>query len=407
MLSTQQLLRTVQITTATLTLAGTAYAQVSGDIVKIGILTDLSGVYSDGSGKGNIYAAQLAIDDFGGKVLGKKIELVSADTQNKPDIASIKARQWLDVDGVDAMFDFPGSAVALAVQTLGRDKGAITVAVSAVSPVLYGKECSPTGFLWAADTYGIASVVAQALVKQGGDTWFFLTLDQGAGPVLQNDTTRFINAAGGKVIGSVRHPLNAPDFSSYIVQAQASKANVIAFANAGNDSVNAVKQANEYNLSQSGQKIAALVMGIGEVHAAGLDLAKGLYVAESFYWATDDATRAWTARWKAKGGVRPPNMFQAGTYSAVNHYLKAVQAAGTDNPKQVAAKMKELRVNDFYSKDLVVRDDGRVVRPMQLFQVKSKAESTAQWDYYKPAGGISGEQSIVPIEQGQCAFIKK
>lgn len=275
-------LRTAQVFALFLCFSGLVSAQVPDNVVKIGILTDLSGAYFDWSGKGNVFAAQLAIEDFGGKVLGKKIELVVSDTQNKADVASRTARKWLDVDGIDALFDFPGSAVALAVQNIGRDKGAITVAVSAISPIIYGKECSPTGFLWAVDTHGIASTVAEALLKQGGNTWYFLTVDQGAGPALQNDSTRLVTAAGGKVIGSIRHPINTPDFSAFIVQAQASKANVIAFANAGNDTVNSVKQANEYNVVQGGQKLATLVMSIGDIHATGLELTKGIYVTESF-----------------------------------------------------------------------------------------------------------------------------
>lgn len=373
--------------------------------LRIGVMEDMSGVYSDLAGKGSVVGAQLAIDDFGGKVLGRPIELLSADHQNKADIASSKAREWYGKDGVGLVVGLSNSAAALAVRNLSRGLGKIDIVSSAGSSDITGKQCSPTGFHWAFDTYALGKTVSTATVKSGGDTWYFITADYAFGHAAQRDATRFIEAAGGKVLGSVKTPVNIPDVASFLLQAQASKAKIVGLAMAGGDLVTTIKGAGEFGLVERGQKMAGLVIFITDVHSLGPKTTQGLLLASPFYWDLNDKTRAWSARFfKIMGKM--PSMTQVGTYSAVLHYLKAVQAAGTDEPGAVAAAMRALPVNDFWNKNVKVREDGRVLHDMHLFQVKSPAESKGPWDLYKPIATTSGDQAFRPINEGGCPFIK-
>lgn len=382
-----------------------AHAQTSNDAVKIGVINDRSGVFADVTGEGSVIAARLAIADFGGKVLGRPIELLTADHQNKADVAAGTVRRWIDVDGVDAIVDGGSSAAGLAIQDIARERKRIAMFSGPATSDLTGKACSPTGFHWTYDTYALAASTARALVAQGADTWFFITTDYAFGHALERDATRFITASGGKVVGGVRHPLNTADFSSFILQAQTSKAKIIGLANSGDDALNAIKQAAEFGVVAGGQKLGGLLLLINQIHGLGLQAAHGVTIAESFYWDVDDGTRAFSARFEA-AAKKKPNMIQAGVYSAVTHYLKAVQAAGTDDGPTVAAKMRELLVNDFMSKDVAIRKDGRVMRNMYLFEVKSPAESKGPWDYYKFISVVPGDQAFRPLAEGSCPLAK-
>ena len=373
--------------------------------IRIGVMEDMSGVYSDLAGKGSVVGAQFAIEDFGGKVLGRPIELLSADHQNKADIASTKAREWYQKDGVGLIVGLSNSAAALAVRNLSRGLGKIDIVSSAGSSDLTGKQCSPTGFHWVFDTYALGKTVSSATVKSGGDTWYFITADYAFGHAAQRDATKFIEAAGGKVLGSVKMPVNVSDVASFLLQAQASKAKIVGLAMAGGDLVTAIKGAGEFGLVARGQKMAGLVIFITDIHSLGPKTTQGLLLASPFYWDLNDDTRAWSNRFFKTMG-KMPSMTQAGTYSAVLHYLKAVQAAGTDEPKAVAAKMRALPVNDFWNKNVKVRDDGRVLHDMHLFQVKSPAESKGPWDLYKLIATTPGDQAFRPINEGECPFIK-
>jgi len=389
-------------------LVGTAQAQVSGETVKIGILNDQSGLYADIAGQGSVLAARMAIEDFGGTVLGKKIELVTADHQNKADIGSSIANRWIDTEGVDAIMDVPNSGVALAVQEIARTKKRVFVAVGPATSDLTGKACSGTGFAWMYDTFMLANGTGAALAKEGGDSWFFVTANYAFGQALERDTTAALKAAGGKVVGSVNFPLNSADFSSFLLQAQGSGAKVIGLASAGGDTINAIKQGHEFGIGASNdQRLAGLLVFLTDVHSLGLDIAKGLVLTESFYWDLDDGTRAWSKRFMDKFNGRAPTMIHAGVYSAVAHYLKSIEAAGTDESVAVAARMHALKVNDFASHDAVVREDGRVVRDAYLFQVKTPAESKAPWDYYKVLARIPAEQVTRPLAESECPLVKK
>ncbi|WP_238313992.1 ABC transporter substrate-binding protein, partial [Methylobacterium crusticola] len=363
-----------------LALAAQAQAQgqkgVSDGVVKIGILNDQSGVYADFGGRGSIEAARMAVEDFGGKVLDAPIQIVDADHQNKPDIASNVARQWYDTDKVDAIMELTTSSVALAVQGLSREKKKITIVDGAATTDLTGKQCSPYGFHWAYDTHALAVGTGGSLVETGGDAWFFLTADYAFGTALQADTSKYVEAKGGKVVGSVRHPLSAQDFSSFLLQAQGSGAKIIGLANAGLDTSNSIKQAAEFGIVQGGQRLAALLFTLAEVHGIGLKAAQGIVLTEGYYWDLDDQARGFAKRYMARFG-KMPSMIQAGTYSSVQHYLKAVRAAGTDETEAVAAKMRELPVDDFFGRGGKVQANGRMVHDMYLFQVKSPAESKA------------------------------
>ena len=378
-------------------LAGAAAAQgFQNDGVKIGVLTDMSGTYSDIAGQGSVVAAQMAIEDFGKQLNGKTVEVVSADHQNKADISSATARQWYDAEGVDAIFDLVTSATALAVREVARERGKIDMVSGAATTALTGKACSPTGFHWAYDTAALANGTGSATVKNGGDTWFFVTADYAFGHALEADTSAVIEKNGGKVLGSVRHPFPNSDFSSFLLQAQASGAKVIGLANAGQDTTNAIKQAAEFGIVESGQSLAALLMFISDVHSLGLPAAQGLLLTTGYYWDLDDESRPFAQRFFDKTG-KMPTMVHAGVYSSVLHYLKAVDAAGTDDGKTVAAKMHEMPVDDFFARNGELRVDGRLVHDMYLARVKKPDESTKPWDYFEIVATIPGDQAYKPL----------
>ncbi|MGL4261452.1 MAG: ABC transporter substrate-binding protein [Afipia sp.] len=386
---------------------GAAQAQVSDDAVKIGVLTDHSGGFAYLVGKHSVEATQMAVDDFGGKVLGKPITVVTADHQNKADIASAISRKWFETEGVDTITDVAGSAVALATQEIARSRGKVLLISGAATTELTGKACSETTSQWSYDTYAFAKGTASQVTKQGGDSWYFLTSDYAFGHSLQRDASRFVEASGGKVLGSVRFPFGSPDFSSFLLQAQASKAKVIGLAMSGADLLSAVKQAREFGIVQSGQNLASLVIYINDIEGVGLNVAQGLTLTTSFYWDANDETRAWAKRFMERSGGFIPNLITAGTYASVLHYLKAVQAAGTDEGKAVAAKMKELPVNDFYNKNVQIRADGRVMHKTFLMKVKSPADSKYRGDFYQQLAEMSGDESFKPLAESECPLVKK
>ena len=383
---------------------GAAQAQVSDDVVKIGVLNDMSSVYADGTGKGSVTAAELAIEDAGGKVLGKPIQLVSADHQNKPDIGSNIARTWYDTDKVDMIADVPTSSVALAVQTITRDKNRVLLIAGGGSSDLTGKACSPNGIQWVYDTYALAKVAAKGLVARGDDTWFFVTVDYAFGHALERDATEIVKAAGGKVLGSVRTPLGTQDFSSYLLQAQASGAKVIALASAGVDTQNTLKQGVEFGITPK-QKMAALLFNATDAFSLGQKAIQGLTVSEGWYWDQDDESRAFAKRFQAKMG-RMPTSIQAGVYSAVSHYLKAIEAAGTDAAPQVIAKMKATPVRDMYTKTGTIREDGRMAYDYSLVEAKTVAEQKDKWDVYKKVATIPAAEAFRPMSEGGCPLVK-
>ena len=400
------MLKTLLCGTALLALtAGAAHAQVSNNVIKIGVMNDRSGIYADLAGEGSAIAARLAAEEFGGKVAGAPIEIVVADHQNKADIAANTAREWLDTGNVDVIADVPNSAAALAVQGITKDKKRIFLMSGPGSTDLTGKDCSPYGFLWTWDNHAVASSTARALVEQGKKNWFFITADYAFGHSLEDETTKMVKQLDGKVAGNVRHPLGTADFSSYLLQAQASKADVIGLANAGGDTTNAVKQASEFGITQSGQSLAGLLLFITDVHALGLQAAQGLMLTTGFYHDMDDQTREWTKKFEAKAG-RKPTMVQAGVYSAVRHYLKAVEAVGSDDPDKVAAKMRETPVNDMFAKNGKIAANGRMFHDMYLAQVKAPGESKAPWDYYKIVKTIPAEQAFLDPAKSGCPLVK-
>ena len=372
--------------------------------LKIGVMDGFSGVYGDLTA-GEVEAMQMAIEDVGGKVNGRSVEILSADHQTKPDVGASIARKWYDVDGVKMITGLGTSSVALAVRKVSQEKGQIDINTGAASADLTGPACSETGAHWVYDTYALAHVTGDAMVKAGGDTWFFLTADYAFGHALERDVTEVVKAAGGKVLGSVKHPLSTQDFSSFLLQAQSSKAKVIGLANAGQDTINSIKQAGEFGIVKGGQKLAGLLVFATDVQSLTLPVAQGLVLTESFYWDLNDETRAWTKRYRAKKD-RLPSMLTAGVYSSTLHYLKAVQAAGTDEPKAVMAKMRELPVNDVMTKNGKLREDGRLVRDMYLFEVKSPAESKGKDDIYKLLATVPGDKAYRPLAEGKCPFIK-
>jgi branched-chain amino acid transport system substrate-binding protein len=386
---------------ASLLFAASASAQAP---LRIAVLEDLSGVYADLTA-GNIEATRMAVEDFGGKVLGRTVEVLSADHQNKADVASSVARKWYDLDDVKMITGLGNSAIALAVQKVAEEKKRNDIVVTAASTDLTGKACTPYSVHWAYDTYALAQTIGNAVVKSGGDSWFFLTADYAFGHALERDVAELVKKNNGKVVGQVRHPLNTQDFSSFLLQAQSSKAKIIGLANAGGDTINSIKQAGEFGIGSGGQKLAGLLVFITDVNSLGLKAAQGLYLAESFYWDMNDETRAWTAKFRKRKNVIP-SMLAAGSYGSTLHYLKAVQAAGTDDPETVVKKMKELPVNDFYTKNGKVREDGRVIRNMYLFQVKTPGDSKGDGDYYKLISTVPGEEAFRPLKDGGCPFIK-
>ena len=377
--------------------ATAVHAQVSDDVVRIGVLNDQSGLYADLGGPGSVVAARMAVEDAGGSVLGKPVEIVFADHQNKSDIGVAVARQWFDVGKVDMAIGFDNSAVALAVEQLAAEHNRIAIAGAVGSTAFTGKACTPNEASWIYDSYALTTSLAKSTVAEGRDTWFFITVDYAFGHSLEADATARVKAAGGKVLGSVRHPLNTSDFSSYLLQAQASGAKVVAFANGGGDMVNAVKQANEFGLTKN-QTMVALLIFISDVHSMELQAAQGLKFVTAFYWDRNDETRAWSKRFFERHG-RMPTMAQAAVYSAIRHYLTAIAAAGTDEAKAVMAKMRAIPVNDFYVTNGRLREDGRLVHDMYFAQVKTPAESTRPWDYYKILGDDTG-RSGVPFAGG-------
>ncbi|PZO66720.1 MAG: ABC transporter permease [Paracoccus denitrificans] len=381
-----------------------AMAEVSDGKVKIGILNDQSGPFADIGGRFSYEAAKMAAEDFGGTVLGAPIEVVTADHQNKADIAANIARQWYDTQQVDSIMELTNSSVGLAVQALSKDAKKITINTGAGSTELTGKQCSPYGFHWAYDTHALAVGTGSALVEQGSDTWYFLTSDYAFGYSLEENTAAVVTAAGGQVLGSVRQPIGTTDFSSFLLQAQASGAKVIGLASAGLDTQNAIKQAAEFGITQAGQKLAALLFTLSEVHGLGLENAQGLNLVESFYWNMNDDTRAFGKRFFERTNAMP-NMLQAGTYSAVTQYLKAIEAAGTDETDAVAAKLHELPVHDVFAPDAYVTPNGRLVKDVYLFQVKKPGESDIPWDYYNLVATIPGNKAYLDPAQSGCPLV--
>lgn len=381
-----------------------AQAQVSGEVVKIGFITDVSGLYSDIDGKGGAEAIKMAIADFGGNVLGKKIELVTADHQNKADIASSKAREWFDRDGMDVLIGGTNSGAALAMSKVAAEKKKPIFVIGAGSARLTNEECSPYTVHYAYDTVALAKGTGSAVVKQGGKSWYFLTADYAFGTSLENDTAAVVKANGGSVNGSVKHPLSASDFSSFLLQAQSSKAQILGLANAGGDTINAIKAANEFGITKT-MKMAGLLVFINDIHSLGLNLTNGMYLTDSWYWNQSAETRAWARRYFEKM-KKMPSSLQAADYSATLAYLNAVKAAGTDNPEKVMEQLKKLKINDIYAKNAYVRADGRMVHDMYLMQVKSAAESKEPWDYYKVAQVIPGEQAWTTKAESKCTLWK-
>jgi branched-chain amino acid transport system substrate-binding protein len=381
--------------------------KISDGVVKIGLILDMSSLYADVTGEGSVTAARMAIEDFGGKVLGKPIELVYADHQNKADVAANKAREWFDKDKVDALMDVAASATALAVVEVAKQKNRIAVFNGPGSTRLTNESCSPVTVHYTYDTFALANGTGKAVVKRGGDTWFFLTADYAFGHSLEKDTSDVVKAEGGKVLGSARHPINASDMSSFVLQAQGSGAKIIGLANAGGDFVSAMKTAAEFGVTKSGkQKLAGLLVYINDIHSLGLNVTQGLLLTEAFYWDRDDESRKWSRRYFERM-KKMPNMSQAGVYSSTMHYLKAVKAAGTDETGAVMKKMRELPINDFFAKNGRIREDGRMIHDMYLFEVKSPQESKSPWDYYKLRATIPAAEAFQPLSKSTCPLVKK
>ncbi len=393
---------------ALLLAAAGAQAQISGGVVKIGVLSDMSSLYSDIGGPGSVAAARMAVEDFAPAKHGLKVEIVSADHQNKPDVGSAIARNWYDTEGVDVIVDVPTSSVALAVSQVTKDKNKVFLVSGAASSDLTGKACTPNTIHWTYDTWMLANGTGNAIVKQGGDTWFFITADYAFGHALERDTAEVVKKAGGKVLGAVRHPLNNQDFSSFLLQAQASKAKIIGLANAGGDTINSIKQASEFGIVKGGQNLAGLLVFLSDVHGLGLDKAQGLIFTETFYWDMNPQTRAFAKRMAAANNGKYPTMVQAGVYSAITHYLKAVAAGKTDaDGAKVVAKMKSMPTDDPLFGKGSIRADGRKIHPAYLVEVKKPSESKGPYDYYKIRATIPADQAFRPIDQGDCPLVKK
>ncbi|KAA0595653.1 branched-chain amino acid transport system substrate-binding protein [Azospirillum lipoferum] len=385
--------------------SGAAQAQMSDNVIKIGMLSDRSGIYADINGEGSAVAARMAAEEFGNAINGTKIEIIVGDHQNKADIAANLARQWIDTEKVDVVADVPNSAAALAVQAITRDKKRLFLMSGPGSTDLTGKECSPYGFHWTWDNHAVASATARALVEQGRKSWFFITADYAFGHSLEAEAANTVKQLGGTIKGSVRHPLGASDFSSYLLQAQASGAEVVAFANAGGDTINGVKQAAEFGIPQGGQTLAGLLLNINDIQALGLETSQGLMLANSFYWDMTEETRGWSKKFEERTG-RKPSMNQAGVYSSVRHYLKAVQEVGTDDPDKVAAKMRSMPVTDMMMKEAKIAANGRVFDDMYLAQVKTPAESKYAWDYFKVLKTVPGTQAYIDPKDSGCPLVK-
>ena len=375
--------------------------------VKAGVLNDRSGLYADLSGEGSVIAARMAVEDFKAADKGIKVEIVSADHQNKPDVGSTIARQWYDQDGVDLILDVPTSSVALAVSQITKEKNKVHINSGAATSDLTGKACNANTIHWTYDTYALAQGTGGAMVKAGGDTWFFLTADYAFGHALERDTAAVVTKAGGKVLGAVRTPFPGTDFSSFLLQAQASKAKVIGLANAGGDTINSIKQAGEFGIVAGGQKLAGLLVFLTDVHSLGLQAAQGLVLTESFYWDTNDGTRAWSDRFSKLNGGKRPTMVQAGVYSGMLHYLKAVEAAKSKDAAAVVAKMKELPTDDPIFGKGSIRINGRKLHDMYLYEVKKPSESKGPWDYYKQVAVLPADQAFRPLSESECPLVKK
>ncbi|MFY3137099.1 ABC transporter substrate-binding protein [Achromobacter xylosoxidans] len=384
--------------------AGAARAQISDDVIRIGFITDMSGVYSGPDGPGGAEAIKMAIEEMGGEINGKKIELLTADHQNKADIASAKAREWFDQRGLDMLIGGTNSSTALAMSKVAADKKKPIIVVGAGAPALTNEQCTPYTLNYAYDTVAQARGTGAAVVKAGGKSWYILTADYAFGHALQADTTKVVEAGGGKVVGSVKHPLSTSDFSSFLLQAQASKAEILALANAGADATNAIKAANEFGLTRT-MRLAGMIMFINDIHAMGLDTAKGMYLTDSWYWNASDETRAWAQKFYERRNAMPSSL-QAADYSAAIQYLRAVKATGTDDADKVLAYLRENKLDDVYIKNGVVRPDGRVVHDMYLLQVKTPEESKAPWDYFKVVQTIDGNEAFTTKAETRCALWK-
>jgi branched-chain amino acid transport system substrate-binding protein len=396
----------VAVSTAALTLgmAGSASAQVSGDVIKIGMITDMSGLYADIDGPGGVEAVKMAIADMGGSVQGKKIEFIYADHQNKADIAASKAREWFDREGVDMLLGGTNSGTNLSMAKVATEKKKVFISIGAASARLTNEECSPYTVHYAYDTVALAKGTGSAIVKQGGKSWFFLTADYAFGASLEKDTADVVKANGGTVVGSVKHPLSASDFSSFLLQAQSSKAQILGLANAGGDTINAIKAANEFGINKS-MKLAGLLMFINDVHSLGLNLTQGMYLTDGWYWDLNDDTRKWSKRYFDKM-KKEPSMLQAADYSAATQYLNAVKAIGTDDADKVMAQLKKTKINDMFTKNGEIRPDGRMVHDMYLMEVKKQSESKYPWDYYKVVQTIPAAQAWVTKAESKCALWK-
>lgn len=387
-------------------IAGTAHAQkISGDVVRIGVLTDLASLYADLSGQGSVTATQMAIEDFGGTVLGKKIEVVSADHQNKPDIGAAKAREWIDTQGVDVITELVTSSVALAVMKVGADKKKPVLVVTAATTRITNEDCNPYTVHWMYDTYALANGTGKATIKQGGDSWFFITADYAFGHSLEKDTADAVKAGGGKIMGAVRHPLNASDFSSFLLQAQASKAKVVGLANAGGDTINAIKAANEFGITKN-QSLAGLLVFDTDIHSLGLKTTQGMVLTTGYYWDRDDTSRKFAKRYFERM-KKMPTMVQAGQYSATLNYLRAVKEAGTDDGDAVMAQLKKMKISDEVIPSGTIRADGRLVHDMLLVQVKKPEESKYPWDYYHIRQVIPASEAFQSLAQSRCPMVKK
>ena len=381
-----------------------AQAQISGDVIRIGIITDMSGLYADIDGQGGVEAMRMAVAEMGGAVNGKKIEILFADHQNKADVAASKAREWFDTQGVDMLIGGTTSSTGLSMSAVAKEKKKPFIAIGAATSALTNEQCSPYTVHWAYDTVALAKGTGNAVVKAGGKTWFFLTADYAFGHSLQNDTSTVVKAAGGTVVGSVRAPFNASDFSSFLLQAQSSKAQILGLANAGGDTINSIKAANEFGITKT-MKLAGLLMFINDIHSLGLKATQGMYLTDSWYWNRDPEARAWSRRFFEKF-KRMPSSIQAADYSATSFYLNAVKATGTDDGDKVLAQMKKSKVNDMYAKGGYIRDDGSMIHDMYLMQVKAPAESNEPWDYYKVAETFKGEAAWTTKADSKCALWK-
>ncbi len=407
----QQTLKTFKkmalaISVSSLFAGAAAQAQVSDDTVKIGLLMDMSGAYSEVAGLGSVTAARMAVEDFGGSVLGKPIEVVHADMQNKVDIATSTARQWFDQDGVDAIMDINMSSAGLAVSEIAHQRDKLVVINISGSPRFTNENCNPNTIHYVYDTYALARSTGKAILENGGDSWYFVTVDYTFGHDFERDTMETVKQGGGTVVGSVRVPLNAMDYSSAVTQALASKAKVVAFSTAGADTANSIKQAAEFGIGQNGQNIAGMLVYINEINSLGLDTAKGMLLTSGFYWDMDEQTREFSKRYFERM-KKMPNMSQAGVYSSTMHYLKAIQAAGTDKTGEVMKKMKETPINDFFARNGQIREDGRMVHDLYLFQVKSPEESKYPWDYYKLVKTVPGDEAFTPLSESLCPAVRK